>query len=242
MTNHPRARLLTTGMLVCAIGWGPTPTASAAAAAGECTATQRGEALRAMQDEVLAIAPRRLPSLDAAIRPGGRLAGWRLSHGHVVLAEAGAVGVDDIRAQPPMPQLLLYAPSPASAPTDWLDFDGEDGPYDLVGWAYIGRYEPGSEPPRKPCIDGSEWLVHEAGWHLANGGMLLTPNARAEPPRPDAPVHFWHPRAWDLHVWLGADAIPVVAYANPSARAGGVRLPAGAFLRVAKGRLVPLPG
>jgi hypothetical protein len=29
----------------------------------------------------------------------------------------------------PMPPLLLYAPSLSTAPADWLDFDGPDGPW-----------------------------------------------------------------------------------------------------------------
>ena len=64
-----------------------------------------------------------------------------------------------------------------------------------------------------------------------DGGMLLTPGATSEPPRPDAAVFFWHPRAWDLHVWAGEDGVPTIAYENPNARRGGLALPAGSFLR-----------
>jgi hypothetical protein len=93
-----------------------------------CTPEQRREALRALQTQVLQAAPRQLDSLEKAIQPGGPLAGWGLSHGHVVLATAGAVALDNLKAKDPMPQLLLYAPSPSSSPADWLDFDGPDGP------------------------------------------------------------------------------------------------------------------
>jgi hypothetical protein len=207
-----------------------------------CTTAERTAMLRAMQDDVLARAPRRLASLDAALGAGGPLAGWRLSHGYVVLAGTGGVAVDDIRAVPPMPHLLLYAPSPASAPDEWLDFDRGEGPYALIGWAYIAPFAPGSSPPVKPCIAAGEWLVHEAGWHMMDGGMALTPGATVEPARPAQPVHFWHPRAWDLHVWLGADGVPTVAFENPTARDGGLALPDGAFLRLVDGRFVPASG
>jgi hypothetical protein len=226
-----------TVLLACTLMAGATT--AFAARSTDCSPDARAATLRAMQTEVLAVAPRRVESLETATRPGGPLAGWRLSHGHVVLAGAGGVGVDNVRAVPPTPQLLLYAPSPTSSPDDWLDWDRGDGPYDLIGWAYLAPWTPGSEPPHKRCIGAAEWVVHEAGWHLKDGDMLLTPGATAEPKRPAAPVHFWHPRAWDLHVWLGDDGAPTVAFENPRARPGGLRLPAGAFLRLVDGRLVP---
>jgi hypothetical protein len=56
-----------------------------------CTPAEREAALRALQEAVLEAVSRHLDSLERAVRPGGPLAGWRLSHGHVVLATAGAV-------------------------------------------------------------------------------------------------------------------------------------------------------
>jgi hypothetical protein len=210
-----------------------------------CTPEARLAALRALQEQVLQVVPRQVDSLEKAIQPGGPLAGWRLSHGLVVLSSAGAVAVDNITAKEPVPPVLLYAPSPSSSPAAWTDFDGEDGPYRLVGWAYIGPYTPGSKPPVRPCIAASEWLVHEAGWHLKDGGMTLTTDAAAEPAHPQlkAGIHFWHPQVWDLHVWAGADGVPTIAYANPKAPGGGVRLPAGSFYRIVDGRkqLIPEP-
>lgn len=242
-----------TMLLACALSLGASVGAPGIAAAADetsaqptpaerCSAEQRTDVLRREQREVMTRAPRVLDSLDAATRPGGPLAGWRLSHGHVVLAGAGAVGLDNLDAEPPLPPLLLYAPSPDSDPKDWLDFDGEDGPYTLVGWAYIGPWiDDGTPPPRRPCIDASEWFVHEAGWHLMDGGMLLTPGATAEPARPPGlAAHFWHPRAWDLHVWADDDGVPTVAFHNPRARRGGLALPEGAFLTKVDGELQPL--
>jgi hypothetical protein len=191
--------------------------------------------LRAEQTKVLAAAPLQVASLDEAIEPGGPLAGWRLSHGLVVIAGGEAVPLDNLQAKEPLPPLLLYAPAATSSPADWLDFDGPDGPYRLVGWGYLAPYEEGRPPPSRPCIDAREWSLHEAGWHTRDGGMLLTPGVAAEPPPPetDVGVYFWHPRAWSIHYWRGDDGEPTVAFDNPRARPGGVRLPEGAFLPAA---------
>jgi len=214
---------------------------TASAQDAPCTREQRREALRSMQAEVLALAPNRLDSLVTAIEPGGPLAGWILSHGHVVLAH-GAVPVANVRATSPWPHLLLYAPSPSSTPSDWRDFDGPDGPYQLIGWAYTVRYQPGSRPPRLPCIADDEWYIHDAGWHLTNGNMLVTPDAAVEPPRPKLDVGFvvWHPQYWDLHLWPGDDGVPTVTFANPRPRPGGISLPAEAFFRLVNGRRQPI--
>jgi hypothetical protein len=205
-----------------------------------CSAEQRREALKTMQEEVLRSVPGLISSLGDALQPGGPLAGWRLSHGYVVLAGAGAVAVDNIEAKDPVPPLLLYEPSRSSAPGDWLDFDGPDDPYRLIGWAYFGPYAPGSQPPARRCIGPGEWLVHEAGWHLKDGDMHLTPGATTEPPRPPGlAIHMWHPPIWDLHVWRGEDGVATVAFANPKARPGGLQLPGDSFRRVVPGIQTP---
>lgn len=197
-----------------------------------CSPKERADALRTMQEEVLRAAPATLESFARALEPGGPLAGWRLSHGYVALAGAGAVATDNLQAQPPMPPLLLYEPSPASVPSDWLDFNDPDDPYRLVGWAYVAPYTSGSKPPSRRCIAQEEWFVHEAGWHLKDGGMHLTPGATEEPPRPGGlAIHMWHPQVWDLHVWRGRDGVATVAFANPHERKGGKQLQDGAFFR-----------
>jgi len=206
-----------------------------------CTAKQRNQMLRSLQTRVLAHLPQRVDALDRAVAPGGPLAGWMLSHGLVVLAGSGGVAVHKLDVTYPLPQVLIYAPSSESSPTDWLDFDGPDGPYQLVGWGYVAPYKVGSEPPSLPCIARDEWLLHEAGWHLMDGGMLLTPGAIKEPPRPrDLAVYFWHPQVWDLHVWRQSSGVPSVSFANPNARLGGLRLPDGAFLQLVNGRWRPV--
>ena len=209
---------------------GHAPAASRQAARAPCTPEQREAVLEAMQARVLEAAPARVESLSEAVEPGGALDGWRLAHGHVVLEGAGAVPLDNLDAAPPLPPLLLYAPSPATTPDDWLDFDGDDGPYTLVGWAFFAPHGP--EPPRMlECIEPDEWFVHEAGWHTRDGGMRLTPDTPYEQPPPPAGVDvlFWHPRVWDIHFWIEEDGPPAVSFDNPNARPGGLALPEGAF-------------
>jgi hypothetical protein len=244
-------------VLMIALAWLPSMRQSAAETAATigthepirvpferqvCTPEQRRAVLRDLQTQVVQVAPREIESLIEAIGPHGPLAGWRLSHGHVVIAGGGSMPVDNLEATPPMPPLLLYAPSAESSPEDWLDFDGPDGPYRLVGWAYVAPYEEGSSPPARECLGESEWFIHEAGWHLTDGGMHLTPDATTEPadPPPGIETLFWHPRVWDIHFWIGEDGVPVVAFDNPQAPAGGVRLPEGSFYRLVKGRKEPL--
>jgi hypothetical protein len=210
-----------------------------------CTSEERREALRALQSEVLRVAPRQLDSLQAAVQAGGPLAGWGMGHGHVVMAHTGAVPVGNRRTKDPWPQLLQYAPSPSSSPADWLDWDGPDGPYRLIGWAYLAPYQPGSRPPVRRCIAESEWFIHDAGWHLKDGGMLTTPGASSEPRRPqlEVGIHHWHPALWDIHFWIEEDGVPMISYANPRAPGGGRHLPGDAAYYLVGGRkeLPPKP-
>src|SRR5205809_188777 len=81
------------------------------------TAHERREALMLVQREVRQHVPGEIDSLENAIRPGGPLAGYRLSHGYTVLAGSGGVAVDNVRVRDPMPQLLVYAPS--APPSEW---------------------------------------------------------------------------------------------------------------------------
>jgi hypothetical protein len=230
-TSSIATRLHVVVMVVAGVCWSQTnaPT-DRTCEQDACTTAQRAEVLRSWQTLVLRTFPREVDSLAPATRRGGPLEGWRLSHGHAVIAGSGAVPLDNIKMKLPLPQVLLYAPSRSSSPAEWTDFEGPDGPYRLIGWAYIGPFEPGSSPPGLPCIRDSEWVVHEAGWHLMNGGMLLTPEARVEPPRPaiEHGILMWHPQVWDIHFWIGEDG-PAVSFNNPRAPNGGICLPTWAF-------------
>jgi hypothetical protein len=195
----------------------------------ECTSEERREALRTLQQQVLQIVPRELASLENALRPGGALAGWLMTHGHVVMAHTGAVPVANhgnaYSKDLPRPQMLQYAPSTTSDPRQWLDFNKESGPYRVIGWAYLAPFDPHG-PPKRLCVEASEWFVHDAGWHLMDGGMLATPDAVTEPSRPSLPVgiYRWHPKQWDLHFWIQDDGVPTISFANPKAPGGGFHL------------------
>lgn len=229
------------GLLLCV----PAMRTTAQAQRLGCPGAERREALSAIQAHILRMAPDRIDSVETAMRPGGALAGWRLSHGYVVLQGVGAIVVQNPDRKFPEPQALFYAPAPDSKPSDWLDFGGPDEPYRLAGWAYLSPWRDGSKPPLLvPCVTGAEWVVHEAGWHLRDGGMRLTPGFEEEPPRPSggAGVDFWHPRHWDLRFWRGADGAPLVSFHNPDARPGGLHLPRGSFFYMIDGRPWPDPG
>jgi hypothetical protein len=205
-----------------------------------CTLEQRSETLRELQRQVLSVAPRQIQSLDAAVKFGGQLAGWDLTHGFVVLAGGGAVPVANLEAKDPMPHLLLYAPS--DSPEQWLDFNKEDGPYQLIGWGYVAPFIPERPPPVLQCVSDNEWLVHEAGWQLLDGGMLLTPDAKTEPSRPpNVGVYMWHPQVWDIHFWVGDGGEPIISFNNPKDPGGGVELPEGSFYYLVNGRKHPPP-
>jgi hypothetical protein len=228
------------GLTAC--GGGQSQTTVAGAPEKGCPPAERREALREVQSKVLSVAPGQIDSFAEAMRPGGPLEGWSLSHGHVVIAGGMAVPTDNLNAKDPWPPLLLYSPS--GKPEDWLDFEGEDGPYRLAGWGYFVPYSPGSSPPNfLRCVDAGEWIVHEAGWHLKNGSMHLTPGATEEPPRPDleAGIHMWHPQIWDIHFWRGDDGTPAVSFNNPNDKGGGLALPEGSFYYLIDGRRVPPP-
>jgi hypothetical protein len=79
--------------------------------------------------------------------------------------------------------------------------------------------------------------MHEAGWHPLDGGMLVTPDATAAPPRPQRKVgiSFWHPRVWDIHFWIGDDGVPTVSLDNPKAPDGGLLLPEDTFFSLVNG-------
>jgi hypothetical protein len=192
----------------------------------------REDTLRALQERVMRVVPRELGSLESAVAQGGLLEGFELSHGHVVLSGMG-VSLVKIGARDPMPQLLFYRPSASSSPEEWLDFDGANPPYRFVGWGYLPRFENETDVPAMHCIPEDEWFIHEAGWHLLDGDMRLTPNAASEPARPedDKNIWYWHPRSWDIHLWYEKGGVPRISKLDEKAPEGGLSLPDGAFVR-----------
>lgn len=149
--------------------------------------------------------------------------------GFTVASLQGLSGGAPVAGQP---TLLLYRPNPAGgSPTDPSK---PDFPYTLVGWGYTAPYVPGQVPtfgndPGLRCIEPSQWLIHERGvhpapsfqyislppkesWHGQSAGSTVPTAAECH-----CVVGFAHPRAWDLHIFFGANGIPTVSMFNPGA-------------------------
>jgi len=159
--------------------------------------------------------------------------------GFTVASLQGLSGGHPIAGQP---TLLLYRPNPAGgSPTNPSK---PDFPYTLVGWGYTAPYVPGQVPtfgndPGLKCIQPSQWLIHERGVHPGNTWQYI-----ALPPKeswhgqsagstvPTAAqchciIGFAHPRAWDLHIFLGANGIPTVSMFNPGTPIPGFNVGGG---------------
>ncbi len=199
--------------------------ASNATAQSRCTPDQRRESLRALQARVTSTFPATFTSFDSLAVRGGPFEGYNLSHGYVVLEGMGMALVN-VRPKDGGPQLLFYEAS--GNPERWLDFEEADPPYRLVGWGYFfGMNEP---PPAMHCLRKDDWFIHEAGWHMKDGSMLITAGAESEPARPEGAsgIWYWHPRAWDVHFWIDPSGDPRVTLVDEKAARGGIALP-GAF-------------
>jgi hypothetical protein len=184
-----------------------------------------------MQQRVTERFPRVIQSMETALADSSSsLSGYFLGHGSVILAGMGlTLGQFE---DPSKPNLLFYWPTD-SPPSEWLDFDGPDDPYRLVGWGYIPALYPlQSEPPEMECIPKNEWFVHEAGWHLLDGDMVITPQSRLEqPPIPselEGKIMMWHEAGWDIHLWI-RDDVPAISLIDESLPAGGLQLAEEAF-------------
>ena len=203
------------------------PGAAAQTPSDACTPERRAAALQALQADVVAAFPRVIASFDSALSTGQPLEGYELSHGYAVLDGMGVTLVN-IRAPGNAPQLLFYRAS--GEPSNWSDVEVTDPPYTLVGWGYLASY---AQPPSpRNCLKASEWFIHEAGWHMRDGTMLVTPGARTEPERPASraeAIWYWHPRAWDIHLWIDPSGTPRVTLLDERSPRGGLTLP-GAFI------------
>ena len=182
------------------------------------------------EDPIKTILPTYLPHGTVSIQDTG--VGFAFAGG-AVLGQIPGYPTSLVQAAP---SIVLYRPRPqregesdAAYVAAITDPTGYDGPYALIGWAYGAAYNP-SQRPILGCIPSSAWFVHEAGFHRANGAMDLYPVDEDVPgeapvsgvlPPPGAPqsadATFWHPRAWDLHVWLdGESTTPVLRIFSPS--------------------------
>lgn len=110
------------------------------------------------------------------------------------------------------PTLLFYAPRPGANQAQVTEPVLPDTPYRLIGVAFARPYDP-DNPPDFGCIPREAFFVHNAGWHMLDGGFIN--QAVAEPvPGAVVPVRprlglvdprrtgIWHGRLWDIHIWL----------------------------------------
>lgn len=160
-----------------------------------------------------------------------------------------ATGANTVRFG--LPDLVVYAPRNRRGNETALQYrialrDGvPDPPYRLIGWAYAQTQRDVTRRPSLGCVPSKHWFIHEAGFHLANGGFQPTPpttverirgsnrvvvmgdsriatNAGISPARP-----VWHPRIWDLHMWTDprpgcgfASCPPLIRITSPVAVLG----------------------
>lgn len=147
-----------------------------------------------------------------------------------------------------LPDLAVYAPRRQRAVNETrreyvqsLTDAIPDLPYRLIGWAYAETHRNVNRRPSLGCVPSKHWFIHEAGFHLTNGGFLPTPPTVRETIRgesrvltmadsqvarnlgitPGRPV--WHPRIWDLHMWTDpspgcgfASCLPLIQVASPA--------------------------
>jgi hypothetical protein len=210
-----------------------------------CTQAQTDADLAADQATILAAFSTSNPHLDLPPR------GYAIpTHGYTSIFGAGVAFASVPSGFSPggvtlgAPELLLYAPRPIAAGESPAAYQAAitdvlpDPPYTLIGWAYGTVYDPANRP-RLGCIPTEHWFLHEAGYHLANGDMVLTPPQESVvgaenvlvPPLALPPGAF-HPRIWDLHLWARPSGTPTVSIFPPTPVPGLV-LPSATFVPVA---------
>jgi hypothetical protein len=200
---------------------------AAEATARHCAATL-ADSLRALQRQVLAAVPQ-LQEFPASEWPAGALAGYQLVHGYGVIRGMGLTLVN-VRAVEPFPPILFYMPVDTAGQRDWTDFFNPDGPYRLTGWGYQVLDRGGVQPPQHACIPTDAWFTREAGWHLRDGSVLLTPGADRAPARPPGVAsHIWRPRTLAVHIWVDENGIPRLSREDVRAPNRGIDLPAELF-------------
>jgi hypothetical protein len=176
-------------------------------------------------------------------------AGYVPSHGYKCFKGMGVAFVlPDVRTltgghspQLGRPDLLFFSPNPGASEEDAKEPLFPDPPYTLIGWAYAFEFNPAVHP-RWQCMPFDSWFVHEAGWHLPNGGFIPTPPSEstpgsqvATPPLGQLPPigGVWHPRLWDLHIWRNGNQVPALdIFSHTGEPAVGDGFPAGSFFRL----------
>jgi hypothetical protein len=131
------------------------------------------------------------------------------------------------------PSLLFYAPSPDATEQQVSSPLQLGAPLTLVGVAFARNFVPGT-PPEMGCLPREAFFVHEAGWHMPDGGYEIQDVIEPVPGtaiavRPVLPLidirrlGIWHGRLWDMHIWLRPQgALPRVSACDLVAAAGPI--------------------
>lgn len=110
------------------------------------------------------------------------------------------------------PSLLFYAPSPDATQAQVSAPLQLGAPLRLIGVAFARNFVPRT-PPDLGCIPREAFFVHEAGWHMPDGGFEIqaVPEGAPGSVLPVRPrlgltdprrLGLWHGRLWDIHIWL----------------------------------------
>lgn len=152
------------------------------------------------------------------------------THGMASLGRIGfsmartGVAMGTSRVRFGVPDLLMYAPRPRrvnetrAAYRRALTDQFPDPPYRLIGWVHAQPQTSTQRRPRLGCVPSKHWFLHEAGYHQPDGGFLPTPprlrerfvgetlvRTQQDILRPNPFSGIWHPRIWDLHLWVDPD-------------------------------------
>ncbi|RLJ59246.1 hypothetical protein BCF46_1394 [Litoreibacter meonggei] len=103
------------------------------------------------------------------------LEGQGVPYSHTATVAQTALKVHDARynnIQPGVPALLLYSPQ-SNDVVDITDATSDE-PYTLIGAAYGALHINAQRRPRMGCIPSENWFLHEAGYHLRDGGFHRT--------------------------------------------------------------------
>lgn len=197
--------------------------------------------LRLDQELVLSRVPLRVPDMASALGPGGALQDYQPSHGFADIYGNGLTLLLKDANQLGRPEFaIFYEGNPAATVQQSVNVNLPKNPYVFAGWSYFVPFDYNN--PRQPiqtpqgfarCVPRQDWLIHEAGFHTVDGGFLPTPGAQAPPPG-GPPNFLWHPRVWDLHVWVNLCGIPRIGMLNqhPNGRlfsGAGYAAPTGSF-------------
>ena len=200
--------------------------------------------LEADQNLVLSKAPLHVRHMEEALAPGGALENYEPDHLFAELLGNGTTLSLKDQSQIGRPDFFLFYAGRPSTVEDASNAALPKNPYTLVGWAYLVPFDyahPNSRPIESApgfgrCIPQQDWLIHEAGFHLLDGSFVPTPGAQVPPIPPPfpPPILLWHPRVWDLHVWINLCGSPVVGFLNqlPDGRlvsGTGYAAPTGSF-------------